>query len=220
MVSKLSSGRNAMDFESSVKGNVAEALTAALLRGVDYRVIPLGVEHSVQELRALSESHPDAYQGAPEALRKLPDFLVLDLQPADALAPQFVEVKYRSHVDFFSRPGALHRGLSIQASTWGEIILVAFLGQPYVGAGNRDELRDAPTNSCRAFKIVLNGDGQVRIRSLALQTLGREFPLAEFDWLQGVPLQSYFSKLQNATTDQTIAKAVRIARSVHDAFSE
>src|SRR5690348_5238502 len=85
-----------LTFEASVKGGVTAALTAALLRSVGYRVISVGIEHSVQELRAIADQNLGAYLDVNEALRKLPDFLVLDLDTQPPWVPSFVEVKFRA----------------------------------------------------------------------------------------------------------------------------
>jgi hypothetical protein len=203
-----------MTFEASVKGGVTEALTASLLRSVGYRDIPLGVEHSVQELRALVETHPHQYTSVAPALRRLPDFLVLDLE--HNWEPRFVEVKYRARDADVREWPDLHTALNVQTLAWGRVYLVIYLGEPYVGAG--PQIADAPTNSCRVFKLV-HRDGRAQIESLANATRGQTFALDAFDWLYGVPLQEEFTRLDAGRDARTITKAARIVRSVTEALS-
>ncbi len=207
-----------LTFEASVKGGVTEALTAALLRSVGYRVIPLGIEHSVQELRAIADQDLDAYLSVNEALRKLPDFLVLDLQAQPPWVPMFVEVKFRASHNALQIDGDLQQAVALQADTWGSVCLIVFLGDPFhVDGGN---FIDTPTNSCRVFQVIKTGDGAAMLLSLRPGHEGERIAVADIHWMHGVPLQVLFTRLAGAETTQaeTIRRAVTIARAVEQAF--
>lgn len=207
-----------LTFEASVKGGVTEALTAALLRSVGYRVIPLGIEHSVQELRAIADQNLAAYLDVNEALRKLPDFLVLDLQAQPPWVPSFVEVKFRASHNALQGDRNLQQAVALQAATWGSVYLIVFLGDPFrVDGGN---FIDTPTNSCRVFRVIKTGDGAAMLFSLRPGHEGEHIAVADIHWMHGVPLQALFTRLAEAEIAQaeTIRRAVGIARAVERAF--
>jgi hypothetical protein len=72
-----------MDLENALHGHVVAAIFEVLLVDAGYQVIPLGVERSVRELRAVGEEqylsliHP--------LLRSIPDFSVLDVKSVNNL---------------------------------------------------------------------------------------------------------------------------------------
>lgn len=207
-----------LTFEASVKGGVTEALTAALLCSVGYRVIPLGIEHSVQELRAIADHDLAAYLDVNEALRKLPDFLVLDLQAQPPWVPKFVEVKFRASHNALRGDHNLQQAVELQAATWGNVYLIVFLGDPFRVDGG--DFMDTPTNSCRVFQIVKTGDGEAMLSSLRRGHEGERIATRDIHWMHGVPLQALFTRLAEAEMAQaeTIRRAVSIARAVERAF--
>lgn len=83
----------AMDLNNALRGHVVAAIFEVLLVDAGYQVVPLGVERSVRELRAVGEEryltliHP--------RLRCMPDFFVLDVE---ASGSWLTEVKYRSNI--------------------------------------------------------------------------------------------------------------------------
>jgi hypothetical protein len=215
-----------MSFESDVKGRSSEALFCALLQNCGYRVIPLGVEHSVRELTELARTNRPAHRAVPQSLRHLPDFLVLDLAP-ERLAARVVEVKYRATWDAIKGQPNTLASLTCQAKTWGAVDLVLFLGTPY-RAATTENMDAAATNRCRVFRLGATGDA-LHVEALAdrpmgghggyFARLGDVVPFADFQWLHGEPLQRVFTQLEGTAADRTIQKATDITKAIHDVLS-
>lgn len=193
-------------FDASVKGGLAETLLSCLLQDCGYRALPLGVEHSLRELKELQVGDPVAYAGVPMSLRKLPDFFVLDAPNATGW---FIEVKFRRNWQMF-RDDALNEALLPQVNTWERIKLVAFLGEAFRVNGQL-HLPDAPTNWCRVFELRIHMD-EVRILSANGGDLIR---MRDFHWMHGQTLQEAFPRLQGAAENQTIMRAARIMRDAY-----
>lgn len=82
-----------MDLDNALHGHVVAAIFEVLLVDAGYDVIPLGVERSVRELRAVDG---ERYRGLIHPrLRSIPDFFVLDIDEGESW---LTEVKYRSYL--------------------------------------------------------------------------------------------------------------------------
>lgn len=125
-----------MDLENALHGHVVAAIFEVLLVDAGYQVIPLGVERSVRELRAVGEEqylrliHP--------RLRSIPDFFVLDLDEEESW---LTEVKYRPYL----HPRLIEDLEAIQRE-WAPFTLILAVREP------PDEWKGTIRN-IRVFKI-------------------------------------------------------------------
>jgi hypothetical protein len=212
-------------FEPSIKGRVTEQLLTSLLDSAGYRVIPVGIEHSIQQLKTLAHSEVAEerriYARVNAGLRKLPDFLVLDLEDSD-WAPAFVEVKFRKRDDSIWTDGNLHACLHTQVCTWRVVYVVFFLGIPY-GRGLPGHQPHAATNKCRVFRATAL-DNELRFSAMTtVAELCREGDLIaapDLRWWHGVALERFFTRLRQLTAESTIRKATLIAGAVARVFRE
>lgn len=208
------------DFKPSVKGKVAEALFAAMLEDCGYKVISIGVEHSIKELKELTNYDPSGYHASPVALRKLPDFIVLDLLSSSQKS-FFVEIKFRKNADAIKNDSKLWDALLIQVNTWKNVCVVFFLGNPF-NAGTLFHDESAATNSCRVFELTEKDD---KVHIVAANNVSEYYsdelvPSDKFYWANGYALEKYFCRLQDKKEQETIKRSVSIMRSVYQALEE
>lgn len=81
-----------MEFLDRIKKEMSEGIVKAILEHHGYRVIDTGIEKVIREVSCLPQ---DLYLtlGFPEALRRLPDFVVMNVDQTHKI---LVDVKYRS----------------------------------------------------------------------------------------------------------------------------
>ncbi|EKQ6538732.1 MULTISPECIES: hypothetical protein [Enterobacteriaceae] len=81
-----------MNFLDRIKKEMSEGIVKAILEHHGYRVIDTGIEKVIREVSCLPQ---DLYLtlGFPDALRRLPDFVVMDVAQTHK---NLVDVKYRS----------------------------------------------------------------------------------------------------------------------------
>lgn len=84
-----------MKFLDRIKKEMSEGIVKAILEHHSYRVIDTGIEKVIREISCLPQ---DLYLtlGFPDALRRLPDFVVMDVNQTHKT---MVDVKYRSTWD-------------------------------------------------------------------------------------------------------------------------
>lgn len=66
-----------MEFINRIKKEMSEGIVKAILENYNYRVIDTGIEKVIREVSFLPIEAYNAL-GFPDALRKLPDFVVMD----------------------------------------------------------------------------------------------------------------------------------------------
>ena len=109
-----------MNFERRIKGHITESLVQTLLEHAGYRVVPLGIEHIIREVKDTGNSSVHLHKG----LRSLPDFLITD---AEIKKSWMLEVKYR-HRWNEATIASLESTLLNQALYWDEFYFLVFLG--------------------------------------------------------------------------------------------
>jgi hypothetical protein len=196
-----------LNFKSSVKGRIAETLVSCLLQHAGYRVLPLGIEHSVRELKVISTADPEIYHSAPEAIRRLPDFVVLDTRTDSPGC--VVEVKFRKRWPDFQNPKLIEILLA-QARAWPRLRLIAFLGLPFQ-ADTRRSCQATPENLCRVFDLC---EHEQTLCIAPSSKYGSSKPLAECDWAHGQTLQRAFPHLSDSVAGTSILRAVKIMHEV------
>ena len=110
-----------MEFRNRLKGNVAQTLFETLLGDVNYRIVPLGIEEIIREVRNL-DSKAYINLGLSQTLRKLPDFFVA---LPDFQKTYLVEVKYRKNWSDSVRD-RLGKEIREQVNQWQPLTLVVF----------------------------------------------------------------------------------------------
>jgi hypothetical protein len=132
---KMRNGALATD----AKGRFAETVGSTLLEYAGYRVLRLGVEEVISEVKA-GVARGERYLKLPQQLRSAPDFLVVDPASGDCT---LLEVKFRRRFDDRTA-GDLHDVLSTQVRFWPEcvtVIVCADPGEAKVGSGIRKLIR-------------------------------------------------------------------------------
>lgn len=98
---------------SDAKGHFAETIVSTVLEYAGYRVVRLGVEEMVSEVKA-AVARAERSLKLPEQLRSAPDFLVVD--PRSGESP-LLEVKFRRALDDPAAE-APHQRLARQVAFW------------------------------------------------------------------------------------------------------
>ncbi len=198
-----------MDFRNLLKGTITQTLIKSLLEDAGYRVIPLGVEEVVREIKALSS--PEYRRlGLPAVLRCLPDFLIVD---SSFKGSWLLEVKYRREWNEQARDG-LKKAISKQVSVWQPLFLVVFLGAS-INPNN-----ETPANSIGVMKVVKE-DGQLfcsweKAKGFGKQPEECRTPWNELEWNHFSRIQDVFHGLSDRWEDSTLIKSLGVLRSLKE----
>lgn len=116
---------------TDAKGRFAETIISTVLEYAGYRVVRLGVEETVSEVKA-SVARGESALRLPDQLRTAPDFLAVDPHSGTCT---LLEVKFRrAFTDDVA--GALHVTLSRQAAFWpGTVTAIVCAAPPAIGGG-------------------------------------------------------------------------------------
>lgn len=157
-----------MNIVTEAKGQFGQMLVATLLEHAGYRVLRLGVEETVSEVKA-GLARQEGSLNLPEQLRSVPDFLIVDVETGVA---RMVEVKFRR---CFDDNTAMELGstLSLQAKWWPEAVTVVITPNPPSGAGSQyqDYLRVIEPKDVGELRSFGNPGAKWQ----ALRTLGSYF---------------------------------------------
>jgi hypothetical protein len=187
-----------MQFDSKLKGNITEIISATLFETHGYRVIPLGVEKVVREIVSLDQEQYSKLD-LPATLRSMPDFLVSEIDMSFAW---LIEVKYRKSFSSFKKDEALKLKLISQAEKWGEFWVLLFLGKqegvnPHSG-GYCGLIRISLKDGCLAF---------VKKKETSRNLDWKHLNFSDFSRLQTV-----FKKIPDAVAGSAIEKSIRIIK--------
>jgi len=109
-----------MDLSNALHGHVVAAIFEVLLVDAGYQVVPLGVERSIRELRAVgAETYLELIH---PRLRSIPDFFVLDLAHGESW---LTEIKYRPYLH-----PRLVEDLEAVQKAWAPFMLILAMGEP------------------------------------------------------------------------------------------
>jgi len=112
-----------MEYANRLKGAVTQTLLRSLLEDAGYRIVPLGIEEVIREIKVLGRKEYLSLK-LPKNLRKLPDFFISDKKVNEAW---LLEVKYRK----FWKPSvkkSLGLELKQQVEEWKPLYVMIFLG--------------------------------------------------------------------------------------------
>lgn len=188
-----------MDFDRRIKGNLTESLVQTLLEHAGYRIVPMGVEHVIREVKERNcSSH-----ALPLGLRTLPDFLVTDAKMQNHWQ---LEVKYRQR---WHTATATELGNTVeeQVKHWGKLHLLLFLGVHHGSS-------QTPASQCRVFTLVHQDN--------ALHYLPRKKrkpkPWRDVAWEHGNRVQDVFRGLNDTREEDGIRKCCEVIQCYSEIF--
>jgi len=194
-----------MNFQNRVKGAITQTLMKSLLEDAGYRVIPLGVEEVVREVRALSLPEYTNL-GLPKILKSLPDFLITDESYS---ASWLVEVKYRKEWNERVKE-ELRKEIQLQVQQWQPLLLTVFLGTSVKPDS------DKPANSIGVIKLISDRDQLFCSWTTATGFNGKKedrlTPWPEITWGDFRRLQDEFQGLGSRWKESTLSKSLNLLR--------
>ncbi|AVM74133.1 hypothetical protein MSR1_16410 [Magnetospirillum gryphiswaldense MSR-1] len=191
-----------MDFLSRVKKEMSEGIARAIFEDAGYRVIDAGVEKVFREVACLSPLEY-AKLAMPDAVRKLPDFMVMNREQDQKY---LIEVKYR---DSWSK--AVLSEVKDQVALFGEMILLSI----NASADNPRKFKDSPSRFIRCCALRLNaGVYEMEMRN----NRGWE-PVDKLDddaglWWATWPLWEKFPQLKEDGNSKTLSLAVKTLKGI------
>ena len=198
-----------MEFKNRLKGNIAQSLLETLLEDVKYRIVPLGIEKVIREVKSLSL---EKYQelGLPSALRKLPDFFIAS---PNLDKNWLVEVKFRKKWDEKTRNQI---GISIvdQAKQWTPLYIAIFLSE---AAGPND----TPANYLRVCRLTFNNELGILKKTTVVD--GMNFteienfkPWGDVTWDSMSRFQDVFTEVSDRWKESTLIQAIELIKHFND----
>ncbi len=180
-----------MEYTSRLKGAITQTLLKSLLEDAGYRIIPLGIEEVIREIKILGKEQYLSL-GLPKNLRKLPDFFVADRKISKVW---LLEVKYRKSWGSTTRK-ILEPGLKQQVKEWDPLYFMLFLGKPDIKGKNLPSyrMRVARLSICRDELVVIDKHGDVEVR------------WNKASWSNFSRVQDVFKNLGDQWEHQTIEK--------------
>lgn len=195
-----------MDFTSRLKGEITQSLIECLLVDAGLRVVPLGIEQVIREVKALNKEQYRA-AGISPALRGLPDFFIAN---RDMSQTWHLEVKYRRNWTEETRV-ELFRSLRTQVETWQPLHLAVFLGET-------DLQQNWPSSYLRMLRLVIHQntvchERPERINDRTGEIVPAHFlPAEEMQWLELDLIQKVFPGISEQFTESTLFKATKLVR--------
>lgn len=139
-----------MEFLDRIKKEMSEGIVKAILEHHGYRVIDAGIEKVLREVSCLPAELYLAL-GFPDALRRLPDFVVMD---KDQTTKTLVDVKYRAQWD---NSLLFDPKVRAQLALFREVVLVVVNGDP-PAPSNKDKAHDPSAAYLRCVRLRQDGD--------------------------------------------------------------
>jgi hypothetical protein len=193
-----------VDFESNLKERLFEVTFASLLENCGYKVVPVGLEHSLREVGALSRLNPQMHERLVRSLHKLPGCLVMDIA-SNTFEPRFVTVKVRGKSLFAEDL----EQIMDQAVAWSTLHFVVFLTTP----AKTSSKFNSP-EYCRVFTLERHvGSNQATVVNVVARN-GAKKDLAHLHWLDGIPLEESFQMLKKGTEKNNIKTIISVMRSI------
>ncbi len=182
-----------MEFERLIKGHITESLVQTLLEHAGYRVVPLGIEQVIREVKDRGSWN------LPKPLRTLPDFLITD---AEFKKSWLLEVKYRHQWNDYTIK-SLEETLTNQVQYWSEFYFLVLLG-------NCDGGKVSTASRSGIFHLT-HRDGK-----LGYLNKGQFYAWKNAEWKFSSRIHNVFEDLQELYEAQTIQKCCEIV----DKYSE
>lgn len=199
-----------MDFSSKLKGQITQSLIECLLVDAGLRVVPLGIEQVIREVKSLTKDHYRA-AGISTTLRSLPDFFIAN---GNMSQTWLLEVKYRREWNEKTR-FELFKKLHPQVEQWGPLHLAVFLGKT-------DFDPKFPNSYLRMLRLVIN-DGVVCHETLGYvdaatnEIVPPRYVRADgIHWFDMTLIQKVFPGLATQFSNSTLFKATALVRRLAD----
>src|SRR5665213_2053475 len=189
----------AMKFDNRLKGRLGENILNELLVDAGYVVARIGVEHTVKEIASLTWKQYDELKLDPR-IRRLPDFLVMDIQGGETL---LTEVKARDTWDI----AAIKESITEQITFYREFILVLFVAHP------PENGPETASTFLRATKVraVQTRDHEYVVEMELKDGSGTQ-DLTKVGWYDLPKIQKYFGKLTQRWDEKTLGQATEMFR--------
>lgn len=189
-----------MNFDRRIKGKLTECLVQTLLDHAGYRIVPMGVEHIIREVK--ERDHTSLY--LPQGLRTLPDFLITDAQLKDHW---LLEVKYRQ---CWNEATVAELGCTVeeQVKPWGKVYLLLFLGEHF-------GTNKTPASQCRIFTLRYQ-DSDLHYYHQKNNQLRR---WRDIQWEHGHRIQEVFPGLNDTREEDGIRKCCNLIRQFNAALT-
>ena len=187
-----------MDFLDRIKKEMSEGIVKAILEHHGYRVIDTGIEKTIREVSCLPQ---DLYLslGFPDALRKLPDFVVMD---KDQSKKYLVDVKYRFG---WNNKMLFDEKIRSQLEIFESMTLVVVNGNPPEPT-NKQKEHDPSEAYIRCVQLRMNKNvAQVYHRGNKWRDISIDM---KFDWWSNHGLWEIFDKIQRKDPWGVIEKSV------------
>lgn len=192
----------AISFGNRLKAKITQGLLETLLEDVNFRIVPLGIEEMVREVKNLAMEEYLALD-LPVALRKLPDFFVAH---PDFKGSYLIEAKFRRSWSDATR-NELAQKLKEQVQAWKPLYLVIFLGE-------QARFSDKPSSFLGVAKLVYRDD-ELQIEREVKGEI--EFtPWRNATWNSFSRFQDVFEGVDERWPEATITKAIELIRRLHE----
>lgn len=200
-----------MDFNSRLKGKITQSLIECLLEDAKLKVMSLGIEEIIREVKALTREQYLA-TNLSKNLRTLPDFFVSDIAMSKTW---LVEVKYRKCWNEHTRESIFKR-MKGQVETWKPLVLVIFLGEPVN--------TDTPASFVRVLQLTIKEDQVCMIkRSYKDPLTDKEVPESyipwdELNWIDFARIQDFFPNpsAKESFEANTLRKATSLVKKLSE----
>ncbi|MEJ5066074.1 hypothetical protein WH279_21635 [Erwinia sp. MYb375] len=192
-----------MEFINRIKKEMSEGIVKAILENYNYRVIDTGIEKVIREVSFLPIEAYNAL-GFPDALRKLPDFVVMDSEQKLKL---LVDVKYRS---VWSSNLLLDRNIIKQVELFRELVLIVINAAPPNVSPKR--VNHNPVAYIRCVILSLK-DGVYKVKKRNYSHKDEwivvdENSVKKFSWFSTHTLAQVFPKIKDEYNNEIIKSAV------------
>ena len=179
-----------MKYTNRLKGAITQTLLKSLLEDAGYRIVPLGIEEVIREIKVLGKKQYLSLK-LPDNLRSLPDFFVTDRKVSKVW---LLEVKYRKSWGPSTRK-ILEPGLKQQVKEWDPLYFMMFLGHPF-------EDNESPSYRMRVARLSIRKDQLVVIDKEGDVQVNWN----KANWTDFSRVQDVFKKLDKKWEKQTIEK--------------
>jgi hypothetical protein len=188
-----------MKFDNRLKGRLGESILGELLIDAGYTVSRIGIEHTVKEAASLTQKQYKKLR-IDSRIKRLPDFLVMDIEGGDAL---LTEVKSRDSWETIE----IVESIFEQVRFYREFILVIFVAHP------RKTKFSGASTYLRATKVRASETrGLERAIEFELKDGRMETDPFKIDWYDLPPIQKYFHKLTGRGNENTLEQVTEMFR--------
>lgn len=192
-----------MEFLNRIKKEMSEGIVKAILEHHGYRVIDSGIEKVIREISCLPQELYIAL-GFPEAIKMLPDFVVMDKEQK---TKTLVDVKYRSE---WSTSLLFDSKIRAQLGYYKNITLIVINGTP-PKPSNVEKAHDPAEAYIRCVCLQQkNGKDFVKWRGSVNGWIEINLEkVKNYHWFSSHSLSDVFSEIPAKDNAQVVEKSVK-----------